>query len=239
MPSVRCVRGPSSRLHLVRRCDGWLHRPSGSIWINLQCPCNSSHPGICVVISVGVYFLQTPFEPNADADGWREDLCLSHCQRCAIAIRKCFLHNVMTMRLKFSRLRSVLSLSGLLFTCWAGYASSHVVAWPTINPSQSVFPDVTNVPPDLTNAVYLVAASYFSLALRSDGTVSAWGEPSSEMDLPAGLTNVIAISAGTFTCMALRSNGTIVVWGSGSQTNVPQDLTNVVAVAAGQWHCLR
>jgi alpha-tubulin suppressor-like RCC1 family protein len=47
-------------------------------------------------------------------------------------------------------------------------------------------------PPDLTNVVAVTAGSTFSLALRDNGTVVAWGGTNyGETDVPAGLTNVV------------------------------------------------
>ena len=83
-----------------------------------------------------------------------------------------------------------------------------------------------------------LAAGYrFSLALRTNASLAAWG------DLPIGsgaISNVTAIAAGVEFAMALKSDGTVLTWGDNSygQTNVPPDLTNVVAIAAGTQHSL-
>lgn len=76
-----------------------------------------------------------------------------------------------------------------------------------------------------------------ALALRTDGSVVAWGENAS---LPEGLSGVVAIAAGRAHSMALRRNGTVAAWGNNGQgqTDVPAGLTGVVAIAAGHGHNL-
>jgi len=76
------------------------------------------------------------------------------------------------------------------------------------------------------------------VALRADGTVTAWGNDMfSQATPPAGLTSVVAIAAGDNHSLALKSDGTVVGWGSlGSVT--PQDLYGVVGIAAGFQHSL-
>ena len=111
-----------------------------------------------------------------------------------------------------------------------------------------------NAPADLTNAVAVAAGgNYFSVGLRSDGTVTAWGQnyysyywgwswcQECQICLPSGLSNVVAIAAGNHHSLALRGDGTVVAWGSGGnycETCVPSGLSNVVAIAAGYAHSL-
>jgi trimeric autotransporter adhesin len=97
------------------------------------------------------------------------------------------------------------------------------------------------VPAGLSNAVAIAAGYGDSLALRSNGTVVAWGYNSSgQTNVPAGLSNVVAIAAGAEHCLALRTNGTVVGWGYNyfGQTNVPSGLNNIMAIAAGGDHNL-
>src|SRR6267143_982811 len=57
----------------------------------------------------------------------------------------------------------------------------------------------------------IAAGNYHSLALKSDGTVLAWGENGSgQSTVPANLSGIVAISAGGFHSLALKSNGTVV-----------------------------
>jgi alpha-tubulin suppressor-like RCC1 family protein len=62
----------------------------------------------------------------------------------------------------------------------------------------------------LTNVVAIAAGHEFSLALKRDGTVVAWGSNESRLrDVPAGLTNVVAIAAGYDFCLAITTNGAV------------------------------
>ena len=82
---------------------------------------------------------------------------------------------------------------------------------------------------------------YFSLALKADGSVVAWGlNDYGQTNVPASATNVIAIAAGADHSLALRADGSVVAWGTNSfgQTSVPASATNVIAIAAGNYHSL-
>jgi alpha-tubulin suppressor-like RCC1 family protein len=83
----------------------------------------------------------------------------------------------------------------------------------------------------LTNASQVSAGGIYSIALKSDGTVIAWGG----LSIPVGITNVVQISAGYSHALALKGDGTVVAWG---QDGIPEGLTNVVQVAAGYGHSL-
>jgi alpha-tubulin suppressor-like RCC1 family protein len=79
------------------------------------------------------------------------------------------------------------------------------------------------------------------LALRSNGTVVAWGYNSSgETTVPAGLSNVVAIAAGWQHSLAAKADGTVVAWGNtnSGRCSVPAGLSNVIDVAAGPYHSL-
>jgi alpha-tubulin suppressor-like RCC1 family protein len=83
-----------------------------------------------------------------------------------------------------------------------------------------------------------------NLALKSDGTVYAWGLGTyGETNVPAGLNQVVAISCGGYHDLALTASGTVVGWGAaapynfGQATNNPA-ATNVVAISAGSSHSL-
>src|SRR2546423_1391848 len=60
----------------------------------------------------------------------------------------------------------------------------------------------------------IAAGAYHSLALKSDGTVVAWGfNATGQSDVPANLRNVIQMAAGGYHSLALRSDGTAIGWG--------------------------
>jgi hypothetical protein len=101
----------------------------------------------------------------------------------------------------------------------------------------------------LSNVVAVVTGFFHSLALRSDGTVAAWGTSTNINDIgtgdsygqavvPTGLSNVVAVAGGGWHSVALRSDGSVKAWGRDDygQAETPAGLSNVVAVAAGAAH---
>lgn len=99
----------------------------------------------------------------------------------------------------------------------------------------------TNTPAALEDIVALSVSMDHSLAVRSDGTVLAWGNNfDGQCDVPAGLANVKAVAAGAFFSVALKQDGTVVAWGDNQwgQCRVPGNLRDVVAVSAGRAHTL-
>ena len=106
-----------------------------------------------------------------------------------------------------------------------------------------------DIPIGLSNVVAIAAGggvprspSYsgitsYSLALKDDGTVVAWGNDDyGQTDVPPGLTNVVAIAAGNSHSLALIEDGSVAAWGGHNTgydvATVPAGLSNVVSVAA-------
>jgi alpha-tubulin suppressor-like RCC1 family protein len=147
------------------------------------------------------------------------------------------------------RLVSLLALSvALLFSpsTARAVAPGSVLSWGCTG-------DIANygqcsVPGGLAASVTAIAAgNSHSLALKSDGTVVAWGcaaSTSGFCNVPPGLSSVTAIAAGAAHGLALKSDGTVVAWGCGNpnsdagQCDVPGDLSGVTAVAASDHHSL-
>ncbi|MCX6882889.1 MAG: hypothetical protein NTV12_10360, partial [Verrucomicrobia bacterium] len=101
----------------------------------------------------------------------------------------------------------------------------------------------TNVPPGLSSVVAIAAGLYDSMALKSDGTVVAWGNNGNgQTTVPPGLSDVVAISAGcAYFTLVLKDDGTVVAMGdnSGYSTfKIQPTLSKVVAIAAGSRHAL-
>ncbi len=134
------------------------------------------------------------------------------------------------------RVHVLIPLTAVLGMCCSPpglQAENNVVAW-----GYNIYQQ-TNVPPDLTDAVAVAGGQYHSLALKADGTVTAWGiyhDPKlgyTQMTVPSGLRNVVAIAAYGGKSLALRADGTLVGWGDPLSANPPPDLTNIVAIAPG------
>jgi pimeloyl-ACP methyl ester carboxylesterase len=119
--------------------------------------------------------------------------------------------------------------------------SGTVVAW-----GCAFGPAPCTVPTGLAGVTAVAAGTDHSLALKSDGTVTAWGcrnlGVSEHCQVPEGLTDATAIAAGHTHSLALREGGTVVAWGCAfadfGQCSVPEGLSGVKAIAANANHSM-
>ncbi|MGO8925643.1 MAG: immunoglobulin domain-containing protein [Limisphaerales bacterium] len=131
-----------------------------------------------------------------------------------------------------------------------------LLVWPLLGWGRDDYSQA-DIPGGLTGVTGIAAGLYHSLALRVDGTVTAWGAGTTNLGsspdygqsmVPAGLSNVVGIAGGAFHSLALKGDGTVAAWGAGTtnsgsspnsgQSVVPAGLSNAVAVAAGYYHSL-
>lgn len=133
----------------------------------------------------------------------------------------------------------------------------------TVEQVGSALPDGTPLPPpaDLGGVVQLAIGLHHIVALKSDGTVVAWGAIADGIEgsnsvfpelpnytyadagslVPGGLSNVVQVTAAFHHAFALKSDGTVVGWGyRGAEpwdlvpAYVPPSLTNVVQIATSE-----
>jgi uncharacterized delta-60 repeat protein len=108
---------------------------------------------------------------------------------------------------------------------------------------------LTAVPCGLSNIVAVACGHAYGLAIRSDGTVVAWGGAAypgytdyGQTNVPSGLSNVVAVAGGWFHSLALKQDGTVSAWGkyavNSQPAYVPVGLSNVIAIAGGDSHSL-
>jgi alpha-tubulin suppressor-like RCC1 family protein len=91
-----------------------------------------------------------------------------------------------------------------------------------------------------TGVTKIAAGGQFAIAIKTDGSLVAWGNnDKGQTDAPAG-TGFTAIDGGDFHGLAVKSDGTVLGWGDNTfgQANAPAGLTGVVAVSAGKNHSL-
>jgi alpha-tubulin suppressor-like RCC1 family protein len=93
----------------------------------------------------------------------------------------------------------------------------------------------------------IAAGEYHSLALKSNGTVWAWGRAGGIGDSSGGvdrlspvqsLTGAVGIAAGTQRSIAVKANGTVWTWGDTPAQATATNFTDIIAVAAGGDHYL-
>ncbi len=105
------------------------------------------------------------------------------------------------------------------------------------------------MPEDLGGVTAIAAGEKHCLALKSDGTVVAWGDNEyGQRDVPADLSDVARIYVGRDFSLALKNDGTVVAWGSNKdysgneytcgQCDVPEGLSGVVDIAIRDQTCI-
>jgi len=100
------------------------------------------------------------------------------------------------------------------------------------------------MPSGLANVIAIAAGADHDLAVRCDGSVTAWGADTnaSYVRVPTNLPPAQDVAAGWEHSVALLTNGAVVAWGEDvfgwNVTTVPSGLSNVIAIAAGAYHTL-
>lgn len=94
---------------------------------------------------------------------------------------------------------------------WGLNGNGEATGQPNPNPTNSYSSGTVSLNGTiLTNVVSIAANNGYSMALKKDGTIVAWGginhDARHPVTVPAGLSNVVAIAAGRFHCLAITTN---------------------------------
>jgi alpha-tubulin suppressor-like RCC1 family protein len=166
-------------------------------------------------------------------------------------------------------LTGIISVAAGQFHTVALKSNGQVLTWGSNQYGQLGDGDTTDslsplIIPELLTGVKAVAAGLnHTVALKSDGTVMAWGSnqygqlghgkttDSLTPQAVPGLTGVVAIAAGFYHTLALKSDHTVVAWGNNEQGQLgdgtftnelsPQPvpgLTEIKAISAGSNHTI-
>ena len=97
---------------------------------------------------------------------------------------------------------------------WGSNGHGEATGTPNLNPTNSYTSGMVTIDGKvLKNVVSIAANTGYSMALKSDGTVVAWGHIHNDYrtpaTVPAGLSNVVAIAAGGFYSLAITTNATV------------------------------
>jgi alpha-tubulin suppressor-like RCC1 family protein len=98
-------------------------------------------------------------------------------------------------------------------------------------------------PPDVPvpniGFVHVQRRGTWSLALRDDGSIAAWGDNySNQLNVPAPNSGYVSFTSGSLHSVALRDDGSIEAWGDNwsGQCNIPDPSAEYIAVTAGSQH---
>jgi alpha-tubulin suppressor-like RCC1 family protein len=112
------------------------------------------------------------------------------------------------------------------------------VGYPIIAWGRNTEGQVSRVP-EGNDFVDVAAGKYHGLAIRSNGSLAAWGyNDYGQCDIPEG-NDFVAIAGGKYHSIALRSDGSLVGFGDNSQNQIdaPEE-KEFVAIACGEYHNL-
>ena len=93
--------------------------------------------------------------------------------------------------------------------------------------------------PTINRTDQIAAGIFHSLALKHDGSLSAWGNnDNGQLDVPPPNSEFVAVAAGYFHSAAVKRDGVMVIWGSNAygQTTISGENINFHRVAAGDYH---
>lgn len=96
-------------------------------------------------------------------------------------------------------------------------------------------------PSGLSNVVAIACGAFHSLALKSDGTVVAWGwDTGGQVTGAENLTGISRVAGGYAFTLALKNDGTLVAFGDNTdgQLTIPNTATQVTHIACGASHAL-
>ncbi len=95
---------------------------------------------------------------------------------------------------------------------------------------------------DLSNGFIAIAGgSYYSLGLRDDGYIAAWGRNDRDQcNVPSPNSGFVAISANYSHSLGLKDDGSVTGWGYNhyGQCNIPAPNSGFINIAVGMFHSL-